>query len=114
MNQSAKRALIDPMWETIRGQLETIKRAVTTELRNYPQPIAGCDVQIPVLWEARDGIALELTRLEEARSKAGSPDHQIAAIQAFIDTSPYIDASAAAEIGATLEKVPTAARSSAE
>ena len=38
MDQSARHALIDPLWDTIRYQLETVKRSVTSELRNYPQP----------------------------------------------------------------------------
>jgi hypothetical protein len=45
------------VWAAIRTYLENARRAAMREIRHYPQPIAGCDAQIPHLWEAtrRDG-----------------------------------------------------------
>jgi hypothetical protein len=74
------------LWQDIRRQLEAKKRAVTLEIRNYPQPIAGCDAQIPALWEARDALVRELNRLEEA-ARDSTPE----AVEAFIATSPCLD-----------------------
>ena len=44
------------LWDAIELCLLDAKRAATQEIRSYPQPIAGCDAQIPALWEQRDGI----------------------------------------------------------
>jgi hypothetical protein len=63
-----------------------MRLAVMREIRSYPQPIAGCDAQIPVLWERRDAISAEIARLDVAMRET-SP----AAIEAFIDASPLID-----------------------
>ena len=86
----------DPIWDAIETHLLGVKRAAVLELRNYPQPIAGCDAQIPVLWERRDGIAAELERLSKARQR---PTINAAnAINAFITTSNYLDENAAGAI----------------
>ena len=89
MDPMIKNRSLDSIWDAIESHLMGVKRAAAVELRNYPQPIAGCDAQIPVLWEKRDGIAAELDRLSKARQRptidAGS------AINAFIATSPFID-----------------------
>jgi hypothetical protein len=77
---------IAALWQDIRTHLETRKRAVTQEIRNYPQPIAGCDAQIPALWEARDALVRELNRLEEA-AKGETPD----AVAAFLAASDCLD-----------------------
>ncbi len=89
MDQMIKNRSLDPVWEAIESHLLGVKRAAAFELRNYPQPIAGCDAQIPVLWEKRDGIVAELDRLSKARQ--GSTIDAGSAINAFIATSAYID-----------------------
>lgn len=48
--------------DDIRAYLEAKKREVTLDIRNYPQPIAGCDAQIPALWERRDSLVEDLIR----------------------------------------------------
>jgi hypothetical protein len=48
--------------DDIRAYLEAKKREATLDIRNYPQPIAGCDAQIPLLWERRDSLVEDLTR----------------------------------------------------
>jgi hypothetical protein len=48
----------------IKTLLESEKRSVTMEIRIYPQPIAGCDAQIPALWERRDAVIAALIALE--------------------------------------------------
>jgi len=89
MDQMTKNRSLDPVWDAIELHLLGIKRAAVLELRNYPQPIVGCDAQIPVLWEKRDGIAAELDRLSQARQNAGIDAGE--AVNAFIATSPFID-----------------------
>ena len=53
----------------LRTHLEAQKRTATRDIRNYPQPIAGCDAQIPALWKRRDNAVEDLRRL------ADFPDH---------------------------------------
>ena len=87
---------LDPaaaVWAAIGAHLETIKRATFEELRNYPQPIAGCDVQFNRLAEERYAIFRELERLDIAR-RDGKP----AAIDEFLRSSVYFDAGSKAEI----------------
>ena len=76
----------DSLWDAIESHLKDIKRAATLELRNYPQPIAGCDAQIPALWEKRDGVAEELERCARARAAGTLRD-----AEAFLTASPFID-----------------------
>ena len=89
MGQIIKKRPLDTVWDAIESHLLTVKRAAVLELRNYPQPIAGCDAQIPALWEKRDGIAAELDRLAKARH--GPADNAADAINAFIASSQFID-----------------------
>jgi hypothetical protein len=102
MDQMVKDRSFDPVWDEIEAHLLNIKRAAMLELRNYPQPIAGCDAQIPALWEKRDGIAAELDRLAASRQKAGSDAAN--AITAFIATSDYLDENTTAAINNTLNQ----------
>ena len=43
------------------------KAALCREIRNYPQPIAGCDVQFNWLCEQRDAIAQKIVQLSARR-----------------------------------------------
>ena len=71
MNSTTEMLPADTTWSAVRARLETIRRAKLQELRNYPQPIAGCDVQFNRVAEERDAIFRELERLDAAR--AGAP-----------------------------------------
>ena len=53
------------VWDDLKAHLEAEKRAVTNEIRNYPQPIAGCDAQIPAFWERRDALVADISRLAD-------------------------------------------------
>lgn len=56
---------IEPTWQAIRVKLETQRRALYDEIRNYPTPIAACDQQFNFLLEERGRIIQELRRLDE-------------------------------------------------
>ncbi len=49
--------------DDLKAHLEEEKDRATQEIRNYPQPIAGCDAQIPALWERRDNLVEDISRL---------------------------------------------------
>ena len=89
MDQIIDRCSLETVWEAIEAHLLDIKRAAVLEVRNYPQPIAGCDAQIPALWEKRDGIAAELDRLSEARRNSTTESRDAAV--AFLTDCSFID-----------------------
>ena len=101
-----------PAWAAIRAVLENRKNSLCRTLRNYPQPIAGCDVQFNHLAEQRDGVFRELARLEAARSASLGGDGagaggQIKAIEMFLASSACIDGRAARGIMAGLDAAVT-------
>ena len=50
--------------QKLREHLENERRRVYEEIRNYPTPIAGCDVQFNFLLEQLRSISQDLDRLE--------------------------------------------------
>ncbi len=84
----------------IRRGLEDRKRSIATEMRGYPQPIAGCDAQYQHLSDQRAAIARELSRLDRACA-AGDQ-----AIGAFIDSSTVLDQETRRRLRAALAQEP--------
>jgi hypothetical protein len=82
-----------PLARAVRAHLESVKRRVYRELKDYPPSIAGCDVQYKHLSERRDLVALELVRLERLSREGGA-----AAVDAFIRDCALIDEAAARDI----------------
>ena len=74
------------LWDVLESHLLVAKRAATQEIRNYPQPIAGCDAQISALWERRDGAVKELERLASLRTTGN-----IDALDAFLTHCAVLD-----------------------
>jgi len=81
-------------WARIQAHLEHAKRQVYAQIESYPSPITGCDQQFDRLMEQRDALSRELARLAAARDAAGSGPAAAAAAEAFLATSPVIDAEA--------------------
>ena len=48
--------------------------ALSAEIRNYPTPIARCDLHLPALLEERASLISELSILEETEQPACSPE----------------------------------------
>jgi hypothetical protein len=71
MERQEPRALLESAWERIQAQ----KKRIDEEIRNYPRPIAACDLQFNYLLEERARTAGELNRVYEAWKKllAGEP-----------------------------------------
>ena len=74
-----------PIVKAIRDVFEAEKIRILEQLRNYPQPSAACDLHYQDLFEQRDAIAQELTRLDVV----GDQD-RADALEAFIAGSKYI------------------------
>ena len=99
-----------PIVKAIRGFLEAERSRVLEELRNYPQPTAGCDLHYQDLFEQRDGIARELSRLDAVSGPGQDKGHaadRAHAIEAFISASKYIPAEAEKEFLAALKGAPS-------
>jgi hypothetical protein len=50
-------------------ELESEKRRINEEIRNYPTPIAGCDAQFNSLLEEQAKIVEKLDQLKQSGSK---------------------------------------------
>ncbi len=96
----------NPIVEAIRDVLESEKSRILEELRNYPQPAAGCDLHYQYLFEQRDGIIRELSRLDALSDQGPGKDHG-GAIEAFIAASKYIPAEVETEFLAALAAAPS-------
>jgi hypothetical protein len=88
-----------PAWTAIRTHLEALKGDLFARISAYPPPITACDDQFSYLLEQRDAVAGELSRLDaalarSARECATERDVDVA-VEAFLRTSPCIDADAA-------------------
>jgi hypothetical protein len=82
-----------PTWDLVRRHLEDRRRPVEEEIRRYPPPIAGCDAQFNYLLEQRSQLSRELVRL--AAASRGPDADTPEAVEAFVRSSPCIDAAAA-------------------
>jgi hypothetical protein len=49
--------------DTLRAQLIAAKQSLNAEIRSYPGPITGCDVQYQALLEKRAALTCDLDRL---------------------------------------------------
>lgn len=81
----------DAGWDAITAQLLAARARVFKELREYPTPIAGCDVQFNRLLEQRDAIAAELAGWQALRNRAAQGGLQTGAVQAFVRGSTFLD-----------------------
>lgn len=55
----------EPAWKRLQAE----KQRVDDEIRNYPRPIAACDLQFNYFLEERARIAYELERMHEEQQK---------------------------------------------
>lgn len=99
----AGHAAENPVWAAIRDALERRRVELCREIRSYPTPIAGCDVQFNGLLEEREALGREIARLEEARTAEHGEDG-VQAGTAFLAASRFLDADAARRIDALLKK----------
>ena len=72
----------------VRERLQAARTPLLAEIRTYPGPIAGCDVQYQNLLKRRQALTLELGRLHNI---AARPD-PASALSAFIKVSAALDA----------------------
>ena len=66
MNRQIQLPLIESARKKIEVQLEAESRRINEEIRDYPRPIAACDLQFNYLLEERARLTGELRRMHEA------------------------------------------------
>jgi hypothetical protein len=93
----------NPVWGMILDALQKRRAGLCREIRGYPTPIAGCDVQFNGLLEEREALGREIARLDEARA-AEHGEEGAQAVTAFLATSRFLDADVARRIAALLKK----------
>jgi hypothetical protein len=77
------------VWIELKDYLESSRRSILEEIRSYPPPIAGCDLQFNYLLEQRELVSGELSRLAcVRRDTAGT---YVEGLKAFISASACID-----------------------
>ena len=97
-----------PVWDVLRNHLESSKRSILQEIRNYPPPIAACDQQFNYLLEERERISEELGRLTSVHSNTAQGTY-IEALNDFVSTSAYIHDELKARLRTELKRESSAA-----
>jgi len=85
----------------IEQALEARRARIDDDVKNYPRPITGCDVQFEYALEQQAGVRKELQRAAALRDAV---EHvQFAqAVTEFLSDSAFIEAAVAREITASL------------
>lgn len=78
-------------WKEIESCLEQHKERIYAQIKGYPTPITACDQQFNYLLDERTAISRELDRLRSAAEESTRDGDQRGCIQAFIDSSSYVD-----------------------
>ena len=89
--------------------LETRKTRIDDEVKNYPRPIAGCDVQFEYALEQQAGIRKELQRASALRETRAEHGEFTQLVGEFVTASAFIDSETAREITASLANLSGAA-----
>jgi hypothetical protein len=95
---------MQPVWQTIRGYLESRKGQISEAILYYPPPIPACDAQFNYLLEERARLSQLLGQLETlAQESLGREQRQWLA--AFILSSPDLDETAVQAVHSVLQAV---------
>jgi hypothetical protein len=78
------------LWTELEDLLESVRRSILAEIRDYPPPIAACDQQFNYLLEQRDRVAGELNRLASMRHNDAPSGADLEALREFIGESQCI------------------------
>ena len=81
--------------------LDARRMRIDDEVKNYPRPITGCDVQFEYALERQAGVRKELQRAAALRDAVAQRDFA-EVVTVFLSDSAFIDATAAREIAASL------------
>jgi hypothetical protein len=90
--------------ERIRTLLESERRQVLEEIRNYPTPIPRCDQQFNHLIDRRELLVQELARLDATAASSVAASDRGARLDAFIGSCAGLDADLKLRLQAALRE----------
>ncbi len=87
-----------PAWSALAAWLERRGEQLREEVRDYPTPIARCDVQLTKLLEHRGGVLSTLGRMRALESGAREAFPTPDAVSAMLAEGPATDEAAEAQL----------------
>jgi hypothetical protein len=87
----AEVALAVLLQSRIEGHLESERRRICAEIRDYPTPITACDAQFNHLLEQRASISQELALLREASQRSDGSGGSLELLSQFAQSSRHLD-----------------------
>lgn len=91
MNRQVESALATSVWRSISSHLHNEQHRLDKEIKNYPRPIAVCDLQFNYLLEQRAGISQELNRKQKTAEGSRRRKDSMKLLDDVISSSRYID-----------------------
>ena len=86
-------------WSALAQWLDRRGRELREEVRDYPTPIARCDVQLTKLLEHRGGVLAAASAMQAFEARAGDgPFPTCAAVEALLAAGPATDEPAEARL----------------
>ena len=101
MSKQIHSGLADPTVKAVRNLLEQRKDQSYEEIRNYPSPIAACDLQLNYLIEERDKISHKLETIDTIARESSA---QSQAIDELIRSLTWVDDQVRERLKAGLKK----------
>ncbi len=80
--------------DALRDALEAARAPLLAEIRAYPGPIAGCDVQFQRLLEQRQILTRDLGRLDALADGRASADALAGSLAELVKAASWLDAAA--------------------
>lgn len=90
-SQSKSGERLAAAWQEIRSCLERHRERIYAQIKDYPTPITACDQQFNYLLDERTSVCRELDLLKSAAEGCSLDGDRVDRIQAFIDSSGYVD-----------------------
>ena len=75
----------------LRDHLQTAKRLVDEQIRDYPKPIPRCDAQFNYLYEQRDRLSAALDRTNAALASQPSTAALVGVLMDVLASAPWSD-----------------------
>ncbi len=103
-DRERKRALLESVWNSIKGHLENEKHRIYQEITSYPRPIPACDLQFNSLLKERASISQELERMREAARESLNCRDPLSVFDEFIRSSSHLDGGAKETLQSSLKE----------
>jgi hypothetical protein len=98
-------ARLESAWQRMNNRLEDERHLIYEEIKSYPTPITGCDVQFSHLLEQQTNVFEELARLHRAREESLQCSESAKRLEEFLGSSQFMDQETTDQIRALLSQV---------